>query len=93
MILYFEFDPQKAQTNLRKHGITFEEAITVFNDPLYGTEPDPEHSTPGDDRFRTFGYSSRNRILAVIHNEDGNTIRIISARLAEPFEIRHYEND
>lgn len=77
----FEWDREKANANLRKHGVSFEEAVTVFYDPLATTFPDPDHSV-GQWRFVTFGYSSHDRLLVVAHSEGDDALRIISARLA-----------
>lgn len=77
----FEWDPEKAQRNLRKHHIGFEEAITVFDDVQFITVLDEEHSID-EDRFITIGLSSKGRLLMVAHTERGNTVRIISAKRA-----------
>ena len=92
MGLTFEWDAVKAQENLRKHGVSFEEASTVFGDPLSLTIEDPLHSEE-EDRFVTIGESIRRRILVVVHTERGDTIRIISARRATSRERRVYEED
>ena len=73
-----ELDAQKARKNLRKHGVSFEEASSVFFDPLSVTGEDPDHSRT-ERRLVTFGVSSRGRLLIVAHAERGDTIRIISA--------------
>lgn len=86
----FEWDPDKAAFNGRKHGVTFHEAATAFGDPLSVTVPDPRHSV-GEERFVLFGRSGRGRLLAVMHTERGAVIRIISARQATPRERREYE--
>ena len=86
----FEWDVAKAKANLRKHGVSFEEASTVFYDELAATGADPDHSV-GEARFVTFGVSSDNRLLVVSHADRGDTIRIISARTATPPERRIYE--
>jgi uncharacterized DUF497 family protein len=86
----FEWDAAKARTNLRKHGVSFEEASTVFYDELAATGADPDHSS-GEARFVTFGMSSENRLLVVSHADRNETIRIISARRATPPERRIYE--
>ena len=86
----FEWDREKAVANDQKHGISFEEAVTVFYGPLTTTFPDPDHST-GELRFITFGYSSRDRLLVVSHTERGNALRIISARAATTRERKQYE--
>ena len=74
----FEWDARKAATNLRKHGVTFDEASTAFADPLSLTVPDPDHSIE-EDRFVLLGLSYRGRLLVVVHTERGDNIRIISA--------------
>jgi uncharacterized DUF497 family protein len=66
--LQFEWNPKKAKTNLRKHGVSFDEAVTVFYDPLSATFDDTEHSL-GEPRFITIGYSSKSRLLVVSHTE------------------------
>ena len=86
----FEWDREKADSNLRKHGVSFEEAVTVFYDALATTLSDPEHSV-GELRLVTFGYSSHDRLLVVAHSERGSRIRIISAREATAHEKRRYE--
>lgn len=86
----FEWDRAKAAENLAKHGISFEEAATVFRDPLSQTGRDPDHSVD-EERFVIFGISTSGRLLAVAHTERGDTIRIISARPAIPGERKIYE--
>jgi len=86
----FEWDPDKAATNKRKHGVSFEEAASVFFDPLSLTIPDPTHSTD-EDRFVILGESSRRRLLVVVHVIRGGNIRIISARGATKRERSNYE--
>jgi uncharacterized DUF497 family protein len=88
----FEWDPEKEQANLQKHGVDFTEAATVFGDPLELTISDPDHST-GEYRFLSMGHSIRNRILVVSYTERENRIRIISARTASPKERRQYESE
>ena len=89
----FIWDPKKAEENLRKHGIDFREAATVFDDPLSMTFPDPDHST-GERRFLIIGMSAPGRILVVSHTEtSADVIRIISARIATRRERRFYEED
>ena len=85
-----EWNPNKAAENLLKHGVSFEEASTVFFDPLSATGADPDHSH-GESRFVTFGVSSSGRILVVAHMERGDAIRIISAREATRAERKIYE--
>ncbi|HKA54662.1 MAG TPA: BrnT family toxin [Candidatus Binatia bacterium] len=86
----FEWDPRKARRNLRKHGIDFDEASTVFADILSITIPDPDHAED-EERWVTMGLSNRQRLLVVVHTEEGETIRIISARTADRLERRKYE--
>jgi uncharacterized DUF497 family protein len=86
----FEWDGRKAKANLRKHGVSFEEASTTFRDPLSATARDPDHSA-GEDRFITFCISSRGRLLVVSHTERGERVRIISARMATKGEREIYE--
>ena len=88
--MQFEWDSAKAAENLAKHGVSFEEAATVFRDTLSRTGQDPDHSV-GEERFVTFGLSTRGRLLVAGHAERGDTIRIISARLATRGERKIYE--
>ncbi len=88
----FEWDPRKAATNLRKHGISFTEAGTVFGDELAITVPDPDHSDE-EDRFITIGWSNRRRLLMVSHTDRGGRIRIISARELTRNERKVYEEE
>jgi uncharacterized DUF497 family protein len=86
----FTWDTRKAASNLRKHGVSFEEATTAFDDELGAYYPDSLHA----DRFIVIGYSRRRRLLYVVHAEvRQNVIRIISARRATRHEKAHYEND
>ena len=87
----FEWDPEKAAVNLRKHGISFEEASTAFSDPFARIDFDPDHSED-DERFILLGLSTAARILVVCHcyRENDEVIRIISARQAVPFERKQY---
>lgn len=89
-MLKFEWDARKAALNLRKHGISFEEAATVFGDALAYTFVDPDHSL-GEHRFLTIGVSAHDRTLLVVHAERGQDIRIISARRATRREQSIYE--
>ena len=86
----FEWDEVKAASNLRKHGVSFEEASTAFADDLSLTGDDPDHSH-GEHRFVTFGVSSAGRLLVVSHMERTANIRIISARPATQAERKYYE--
>lgn len=88
--MQFEWDRDKAKRNLRKHKVSFDEAATVFYDPLSATFDDPDHSVD-EQRFITIGYSSHGRLLVVSHTERGSTLRIISARLATPPERKRHE--
>lgn len=88
--MHFEWDREKASANLKKHRVAFDEAATVFYDPLAATFDDPDHST-SERRFITVGYSSRGRLLVVSHTERGNSLRIISARLASAQERKRHE--
>jgi len=90
MGLTFEWDKKKAASNFRKHGVSFEEAATVFGDRLSLTVPDPDHSR-GEERFIVIGLSAFGRLLVVAHTERSDTIRIISARLATRGEKVSYE--
>jgi uncharacterized DUF497 family protein len=85
-----EWDPQKAKLNLKKHGVAFEEAATALIDPMSVTGADPDHSDY-EERYITFGISENNRLLVVSHTEEGETIRIISARKAIKGERKLYE--
>jgi uncharacterized DUF497 family protein len=91
-MLRFSWDPGKAESNQRKHGVTFGEAQTVFGDTLALEIDDPTHSLD-ERRFVIIGLSKRERLLVVIYTErDPETIRIISARLAQARERRFYED-
>lgn len=92
MALRFLWDPRKAAANVRKHGVGFGEATTVFDDPLSVTIGDPDHSTD-EPRFLLLGLSNRRRFLVVAHLERGESIRIISARRATRRERRAYEEE
>ncbi|MBI4676793.1 MAG: BrnT family toxin [Elusimicrobia bacterium] len=85
----FEWDPNKAKANIKKHGISFEEATTVFGDPLSITIYDPAYSN-GEDRFVTMGMSAMGQLVVVVHSDRANGIRIISARRATGAEGRKY---
>jgi uncharacterized DUF497 family protein len=86
----FDWDPRKAAANLRKHSVSFEEASTVFADDYSLTGADPDHSV-GEERFITFGMSQSGRHLVVSHTEQGDTIRIFSAKRATRSERKLYE--
>jgi uncharacterized protein len=87
----FQWDPVKAVSNAEKHGISFEEGITVFGDPLAVTISDPDHSI-GEFRLLTTGLSRSQRLLVVSHTERSGEVRLISARLATRQERRNYES-
>jgi hypothetical protein len=88
----FEWDPDKAARNQDKHGVSFEEAVTVFYDPLASTFDDMDHSLE-EERFVTIGCSSRERLLVVVHTERESALRIITARHATAHERRKHENE
>ena len=87
----FTWDTKKEKENERKHGVSFEEATTVFGDPLAGTIPDPDHSV-SEPRFPAIGQSSNHRLIVVSHTEEGDNFRIISAREATTHERKTYES-
>ena len=86
----FEWDEDKALSNLRKHGISFKESKTIFNDPYALTIPDPEHSIL-EERWIDIGVSAQSRLLYVVYTERRESIRIISSRLATAKERKTYE--
>lgn len=88
--LRFEWHAPKAAANLRKHGVSMDEAQSAFGDPLALTLPDPDHST-GEERYITFGLSASGRLLAIARTETVRAVRIISARTVTPAEQRRYE--
>jgi hypothetical protein len=88
--LRFDWEPGKAAENVATHGVSFEEAATVFRDVLSATGADPDHSFD-EERFITFGISTGGRLLAISHTDDDDTIRIISARPATSKERKIYE--
>jgi len=89
-MLTFEWDHEKARRNLKKHGVSFAEASTVFGDPLSIVFGDPDHSAE-EDRYLIVGHSYKNRLLIVAFTERENRIRIISARKLTARERRDYE--
>lgn len=91
MALIFEWDNRKAKNNLTKHKVSFEEASTIFADPLSITIDDPFHSTQEELRFITIGLSYHGKILVVVHCDQRDNIRIISARTATRKERKTYE--
>jgi len=91
-VLRFDWDPAKAESNEKKHGVSFPEAATAFGDPLSITIPDPAGSE-GEARFILMGLSFRNRLVVVAHAESREVVRIISARPATNAERRSYEQE
>ncbi len=88
----FEWDEAKAKRNLSKHKVSFDEAASVFADPLSSTFPDPDHSLE-EDRLVTIGNSDRGRVIIVSHTDRGHRTRIISARKATKHERKAYEKE
>ena len=88
----YHWDNKKAARNVSKHGVSFQEAITVFGDPLFVIFADPDHSV-GEERFIIMGESSQKRLLVIAYTERPNVIRIISAREATPKERKAYEEE
>jgi len=88
----FEWDADKAQANVKKHGVSFDEATDVFDDPFAATVDDGWHSMH-EVRWALIGLSRLHRLLLVFHTDRGGTIRLISARLPTPNERRVYEED
>lgn len=88
----FDWDKNKAERNLAKHKISFEEAATVFGDLLSDTFDDPGHSVE-ERRFLIIGHSEKGRLLFISHTDDGETIRIISAREPTRAERESYEQE
>jgi uncharacterized protein len=86
----FEWDSEKEKRNIKKHAISFDEAVAVFYDPISATFPDPDHSIT-EARFITVGYSAQGRLLVVSHTERGGAIRIISVRPATISERKRHE--
>jgi uncharacterized DUF497 family protein len=87
----FAWDQDKAAANLKKHGVSFEEAVSVFFDPLAATFQDPDHSVQ-EERLVTVGFSARDRLLVVCHAERRQGIRIISVRPATAGERKRHES-
>jgi len=85
----FEWNPEKAQRNLQKHKVSFEEASSVFDDPMFITLLDNKHDD--EERYVTIGISNKTRLLLVAHTERDNRIRIISARKATKHEEKFYK--
>jgi uncharacterized DUF497 family protein len=91
-MMEFEWDTPKAEANVRKHGISFDEAASVFLDQLAVSGKDPDHSG-GESRYITFGMSSLGRLLTISHTYRPGGIRIISARRVTRIERKVYEED
>ena len=91
-MISFEWDYAKAASNLKKHRVSFDEAVAVFGDSLAITFPDTDHED-GEYRSRTYGMSSKGRLIVVVHTERRNNVRIISARKATKYEKNIYEKD
>jgi uncharacterized DUF497 family protein len=87
----FEWDQEKAKRNLKRHEVSFDEAVTVFYDPLSATLDDPDHSFT-EPRLITVGFSSKGRLLFVSHTEREKSIRLISARIATTHERKRHES-
>jgi uncharacterized DUF497 family protein len=90
MALEFEWDEEKAEINVKKHKVSFQEAKSVFGDSFSITIDDPDHSKE-EQRFIEIGTSAKGRLLVIVYTERENKIRIISCRTATPSERRKYE--
>lgn len=90
--MIFEWDPQKARSNASKHDVSFDEASTVFGDPLADSYDDPDHSK-SERRFIIIGHSDKNRLLFVSHTSNEKVVRIISAREVTSGERKEYEEE
>jgi uncharacterized DUF497 family protein len=88
----FEWDDEKAISNLKKHVVSFEEGATIFNDPWIATIPDPDHSRV-EERYISIGISVQGRLLVVVHAEREGRIRLISCRKATSAERKTYEKN
>jgi uncharacterized DUF497 family protein len=88
----FEWDDDKAISNLKKHAVSFEEGATIFNDPMIATIPDPDHSKE-EERIISIGVSVQGRLLVVVHTEREEKIRLISCRKATSSERKTYETN
>ena len=87
-----EWDDEKEVINLKKHGVSFEEGATIFNDPMIATIPDPDHSKE-EERFISIGVSVQGQLLVVVHTERKEKIRLISCRKATSGERKGYETN
>ena len=90
--MQFERDAEKAASNLKKHGVSFQEAATAFGDPFSATIADPDHSEQ-EDRYVLLGETYRSRLVVVVHTDREETVRIISPRLASRKERKSYEQE
>lgn len=88
----FEWDDEKASSNLKKHDVSFDEGATIFNDPLIATIVDPDHSTE-EERYISVGISVQGRLLVVVHTEREERIRLISCRKSTSAERKTYEKN
>ena len=88
----FEWDDEKAISNLKKHGVSFEEGATIFNDPLIASISDPDHSKE-EERYVSIGISVQGRLLVVVHTEREERIRLIGCRKATGTERKAYEKN
>jgi uncharacterized protein len=89
--MQFEWDKDKAVSNLIKHGVSFDEAKTVFDDPLFVDFDDPKHSR-AEARYLIIGESNQGRLLMTAYTERGESVRLISSRLVTPVERKAYES-
>ena len=90
--MQFEWDAEKAAANLKKHGVSFQEAATAFGDPFSATIADPDHSED-EDRYVLLGETYQGRLVVVVHADRDETVRIVSARLASRRERKSYEQE
>ena len=90
--MQFEWDGRKAAANLSKHGVSFDEAMTIFDDPLYVDFYDPDHSSD-ENRYIIIGESQQGRLLMASYTERGGVIRLISSREVTPAERKIYEEN
>lgn len=88
----FEWDDEKADSNIKKHGVSFDEGATIFNDPMIATIPDPDHSKK-EERYLSLGISAQGQLLVVVHTEREERIRLISCRKATTAERKFYETN
>jgi uncharacterized protein len=88
----YEWDQEKATSNLEKHGVSFEEAATIFSDPLYVDFYDPDHSVE-EHRYLIMGQSTAGRLLIVSYTDRDDVVRLISAREVTPSERKAYEEE